>query len=148
MERLEVGNTMDSRQNETYGDDQQDEVPVVIYKQHSRRSFPFRVGTLTVSVCSVLLIALMSVLYLNQLGQADKANQALQQIQNQRTTLARQQQDLQATIAQEQLPTYVAAHASQQGLVPPDWRDVRVIKVQGLQPVPDAISIQSGDWMK
>ena len=138
-----------NKQQAEQEEEQQRETPIVIHKQQrGRHPFAFRIGTLTVSVSGVLLIALMSVLYLNQLGQADKANQALQQIQSQRAALARQQQDLNATIAQEQLPTYVAAHASQQGLVPPDWRDVRVIKVPGLQPVPGQISIQVPDWKK
>ncbi len=139
---------MNRQQAEQEEAEQQRETPIVIHKQQRGRPFAFRMGTLTVSVSGVLLIALMSVLYLNQLGQAAKANQALQQIQSQRAALARQQQDLNATIAQEQLPTYVAAHASQQGLLPPDWRDVRMIKVPGLQPVPGQISIQSPDWKK
>jgi hypothetical protein len=117
------------------------ETPVVIQKrQRTRGPFGFHVGSLTVVVTCVLLIALMSVLYLNQLGQAAKANQALQQIQNQRAALSRQQQDLSATIAQEQLPTYVAAHAAQQGLVPPDWRKIRIVKIQGLQSLGDQLS--------
>jgi hypothetical protein len=138
-----------NQQQVEQGEAQQREIPILIHKQQrGRRPFAFRVGTLTVSLSGVLLIALMSVLYLNQLGQANKANQTLQQIQNQRAVLARQQQDLNATIAQEQLPTYVAAHASQQGLIPPDWRNVHVIKVPGLQATPGQISVQSPDWKK
>jgi hypothetical protein len=125
------------------------ETPVVLQKrQRTRGPFGFRVGSLTIAVTCVLLIALMSVLYLNQLGQAAKANQALQQIQNQRAALSRQQQDLNATIAQEQLPTYVAAHAAQQGLVPPDWRKVRIVKIQGLQSMGDQLSSPAANSKK
>ena len=49
--------------------------------------FFFRIGPVTLSLCSVLLVGLMAVLYLSQLGQAVTANQQIQQFHTQQTVL-------------------------------------------------------------
>jgi cell division protein FtsL len=98
--------------------------------------FFFHMGPVALTISSVLLIALMAVLYLSQLSQAVNANQQIQDYHNRQATLQRQNQDLLNTLAQEQSPAYIAAHAQAQGLVPADPKDVEVLEVPGLQPVP------------
>ena len=53
-----------------------------------RRQLPaffFRIGPITLSICSVLLISLMAILYLSQQGQAVTTNQQIQELRNQQT---------------------------------------------------------------
>jgi cell division protein FtsL len=97
--------------------------------------FFFRMGPVALSICSVLLIGLMAVLYLSQLSQAVTANQQIQQFHRQQTTLQRENQELQYTIAQEESPVYIAKHAKSQGLVPADPQTVIIVVVPHLQPI-------------
>jgi cell division protein FtsL len=90
-------------------------------------------GPVALSICSVLLIGLMAVLYLTQVGQAETANQQIQDYHDQQGVLQRQNQDLAATIAQEQSPTYIAGKAQAMGLVPEDPNAVKVIVVKHLE---------------
>ena len=93
----------------------------------------FRLGPVTLSICSVLLISLMAILYLSQLGQAVTTNQQLQDLRNQQTVLQRQNSDLANTIAEEQSPAYIAAHARAQGLAPASTQNVQIISVPNIQ---------------
>jgi cell division protein FtsL len=97
--------------------------------------YPFfaRLGPVTLTICSVLLISLMAILYLSQLGQAVTTNQQIQELREQQTLLERQNSDLVNTIASEQSPAYIAAHASQQGLGPINLQNIQVIVVPGVQ---------------
>lgn len=95
--------------------------------------FFFRMGPVALSICSVLLISLMAILYLSQLGQAVTTNQQIQDLRSQQTTLQRQNSDLVNTIANEQSPAYIAAHASAQGLVPASPQNVQVIVVPNIK---------------
>lgn len=98
-----------------------------------RRRFPLlfsRIGPVTVSICSVILISLMAVLYLSQQGQVVATNQQIQALRNQQAILQRQNNDLTSTIATEQSPDYVAAFARKLGLVPVNSQDIRVITNQ------------------
>ncbi len=97
--------------------------------------FFFSMGPVALSICSVLLVALMAVLYLTQLGQAVGANQQLQDLNTKQAVLERQNQDLVTTIAQEQSPTYIAQYAKRLGLVPPDPKDVKTLVVKHLKPI-------------
>ena len=97
--------------------------------------FFFRIGPVTLSICSVLLIGLMAVLYLSQLGQAVTANQQIQQFHRQQTVLQRENQDLSSTIAYEESPGYIADHAKSLGLVPADSKAVIVVVVPHLLPI-------------
>src|SRR5216683_176334 len=86
-----------------------------------RRRFPLlfsRIGPVTLSVCSVLLMSLMAILYLYQQGQAVTTNQEIQALRNQQAVLQRQNDDLVNQIATEQSPEYIAAFARKMGLVP------------------------------
>ena len=97
--------------------------------------FFFRIGPVTLSICSMLLIGLMAVLYLSQLGQAVTANQQIQQFHRQQTVLQRENQDLLSTIAHEGSPGYIADHAKSLGLVPADSKAVIVVVVPHLLPM-------------
>lgn len=99
--------------------------------------FFFRMGPVTLSITSVLLIGLMAVLYLSQVGQAVAANQQLQELRTQQSRLLRQNQDLVDTIAQERGPAYIAEQAKKQGLVPADPKALQIIIVPHLEPIPD-----------
>lgn len=95
-----------------------------------RRRFPLlfsQIGSVTLSICSVLLMSLMAILYLYQQGQAVTTNQQIQALRNQQTTLQRQNDDLVNTIATEQSPEYIAAFATRMGLEPANPQNVRVI---------------------
>lgn len=108
--------------------------PIVAAKRR-RQLYPFffSMGPVALSICSVLLIGLMAVLYLTQVGQAETANQRIQSYHDQQAVLQRQNQDLAATIAQEQSPGYIAAKAQAMGLVPEDPNAVKVIVVKHLE---------------
>jgi hypothetical protein len=97
--------------------------------------FFFRIGPVTLSLCSVLLVGLMAVLYLSQLGQAVTANQQIQQFHTQQTVLQRENQDLLYTIAHEESPGYIADHAKALGLVHADSQAVIVVVVPHLLPM-------------
>jgi hypothetical protein len=109
------------------------EQPILAAKRR-RQLYPFffRMGPVTLSICSVLLIGLMAVLYLSQLSQAVTANQELQQFHRQQATLQRENQELLYTIAQEQSPTYIAEHATSLGLVPADPKTATILVVPHL----------------
>ncbi len=97
---------------------------------NSRRRFPLlvsRIGPVTLSICSVLLMSLMAILYLYQQGQAVTTNQQIQALRNQQATLQRQNGDLVNTIATEQSPGYVAAFAGKMGLTPTSAQNVQVV---------------------
>jgi cell division protein FtsL len=97
--------------------------------------FFFRMGPVTLSICSVLLIGLMAVLYLSQLSQAVTTNQEIQQFHRQQAILQRENQELLYTIAQEESPTYIAEHAKSLGLVPTDPKAVIILVVPHLLPI-------------
>ncbi len=84
-----------------------------------------RMGTITLCICSVLLISLMAILYLYQQGQAVTTNQQIQALRNQQATLQRQNADLVNTIATEQSPEYIASFATKMGLAPANPQNVR-----------------------
>ena len=111
--------------------------PILAAKQRRQlHPFFFRMGPVTLSISSVLLIGLMAILYLSQLGQAVAANQKLQDFRGRQVLLERQNQDFVDQIAQEQSPAYIAAHAHSQGLVPADPKAVQVIVIPHLQLLP------------
>lgn len=94
----------------------------------SHRRLPLlfsRIGPVTLSICSVLLISLMAVLYLYQQGQAVTTNQQIQALRNQQAALQRQNNDLVNTIATEQSPDYVSAFAKKLGLAPANPQNVQ-----------------------
>lgn len=112
--------------------------PILAVKQRRQRyPFFFHMGPMALSTTCVLLVALMAVLYLSQLGQAVAANQAIQKARSEQAELKRQNQDLLNTIAQEQSPAYIADQAKKQGLVPVNPKDVQVLVVPNLHPVPN-----------
>lgn len=93
-----------------------------------RRRFPLlfsRIGPVTLSICSVLLISLMAVLYLYQQGLAVTTNQQIQDLRNQQAVLQRQNADLVNQIATEQSPAYIAAYATRMGLAPASSQNVQ-----------------------
>jgi len=94
-------------------------------------------GPVALCITSVLLIGLMAVLYLGQQGQAVAVNQQIQDVRAQQADLQRKNQDLTYTIAQERSPANIAAQATKQGLVPADPKNVQIVVVPNLQPVPD-----------
>jgi len=96
---------------------------------NGRRFSPLfsRIGPVTLSICSVLLMSLMAILYLYQQGQAVTTNQQIQALRNQQTALQRQNDDLVNQIANEQSPEYIAAFASKLGLAPANPQNVQVI---------------------
>ncbi len=104
-----------------------------------RQQYPFllHMGSVALSVTSVLLIGLMAVLYLSQVGQAVSANRQIQVIHTQQANLQRANQDLAATISTEQSPEYIAQHARQLGLAPADQKIIQVLVVNHLQPIPN-----------
>ena len=109
--------------------------PILAAKRRRQlHPFLFRMGPVTLSICSVLLIGLMATLYLTQLGQAVTANSKLQDLHRQQAVLQREDQDLVNIIAQEQSPAYIAEHAKSLGLVPADAKTVQVIVVPQLKP--------------
>src|SRR5882672_10360942 len=84
-----------------------------------RRRLPLlfsRIGPVTLSVGSVLLMVLMAILYLYQQGQAVTTNQQIQELRNRQAVLARQNADLVNQIAVEQSPEYIASYAARMGL--------------------------------
>ncbi|MBX5456439.1 MAG: hypothetical protein IRZ31_06015 [Thermogemmatispora sp.] len=112
--------------------------PIVAARRRRQlHPFFFQMGPVALTISSVLLIALMALLYLSQLSQALNVNQQIQDYQAKQAVLQRQNQDLVNTLAQEQSPAYIAAHAQAQGLVPADPKAVEVLEVPGLQSVPD-----------
>lgn len=111
--------------------------PILAAKRRRQlHPFFFHMGPVALSICSVLLVALMAVFYLSQVGQAVAANQRLQDIHSQSATLVRQNQDLIDTIAHEMSPAYIAEQAKKLGLIPADPRFVQVLTVPHLQPAP------------
>src|SRR5215472_14844472 len=98
-------------------------------KRAQQHSLFLNMGTTALSVISVALIGLMAILYLSQVGQAVNTNRQLQQINQQQSSLTRQNQDLAEQLAQEQSPGYVATHAQQQGLQPADPENVHTIVI-------------------
>jgi len=114
--------------------------PILAARQRRQlHPFFFRLGPVGLSICSALLISLMAVLYLSQLGQAVTANQEIQRLQRQQATLTREDQDLTYLIGQEESPDYIAAHARAMGLIPADPKNVIVLVIPHLKPIP-------GDW--
>jgi cell division protein FtsL len=110
--------------------------PILAAKRRRQlHPFFFRMGPVTLSICSVLLIGLMAVLYLSQLSQAVTANQEIQQFHRQQVILQRENQELLYTIAQEESPTYIAEHAKSLGLVPADPKAVIILVVPHLLPI-------------
>ena len=104
--------------------------PLGLVGAASSQKFPLalsRLGPIGLSICSVVLISLMAILYLSQLGQVVSTNQQIQDLHNQQTELQRQNNDLINTIAQEQAPAYIAAHAKAQGLQPVDPQMVQIV---------------------
>lgn len=95
--------------------------------------FLFRMGPVTLSMCSVLLISLMAILYLSQLGQAVTTNQQIQDMRTQQAALQRQNNDLANTLAQEQSPVYIAARAAAMGLVLAKAQNSRVVVIPHLK---------------
>lgn len=106
-------------------------------KRSQQHSLFLNMGPVALCVTSVVLIGLMAVLYLSQVGQAVDTNRQLQQINQQRSSLTQQNQDLAEQLAEEQSPGYIAKHAQQQGLQPADPKNVHTVAVPNLQPVPD-----------
>src|SRR5258707_3986631 len=103
--------------------------PQQVWLARGSRRFPFlfsRIGPVTLSICSVLLMSLMAILYLYQQGQAVTTNQEIQALRNQQTVLQRQNDDLVNQIATEQSPEYIAAFAGKMGLVPANAQNVQV----------------------
>lgn len=111
--------------------------PILAAKRRRQlHPFFFSMGPVALCITSVLLIGLMAVFYLSQVGQAVAANQQLQHIHAQQRELQRQNQDLQNSIANEQLPNYIANQAKKQGLVLADAETVQVLVVPHLRPIP------------
>lgn len=118
--------------------------PILAAKRRRQlHPFFYRIGPVTLSICSVLLIGLMAILYLSQLGQAVNANQQIQNLHQQQATLQRENQDLVNNIAQEESPTYIIKHARTMGLVPADPKAIQILVVKQLRAIPgDDQSIQ------
>src|SRR2546428_12000508 len=69
--------------------------PILAAKQRRQlHPFFFRMGPVTLSISSVLLIGLMAILYLSQLGQAVAANPRLPALHRQPAVMAQQKQAL------------------------------------------------------
>jgi cell division protein FtsL len=105
----------------------------------ARRLYPFffHMGPVTLCIISVVLISLMATLYLSQVGQAVATNQRIEDMHSQQLAIQRQNQDLIDTIAQERSPSYISQNARKQGLAPADPRNVQIVVVPGLQPIPN-----------
>ncbi|HEX7737121.1 MAG TPA: septum formation initiator family protein [Ktedonobacteraceae bacterium] len=104
-------------------------MPEQAWLARGRRRFPLlfsRIGPVTLTICSVLLISLMAVLYLYQQGQAMTTNQQIQALRNQQASLRRQNADLVNQIATEQSPAYIAAYAIKMGLKAANGHNVQV----------------------
>lgn len=129
---------MERMRNRETGPNMAQPKPIVAAKRR-RQLYPFffSMGPVALSICSVLLVALMAVLYLTQLGQAVSANQQIQNYHDQQAVLQRQNQDLVAAIAQEQSPAYIATQAKAMGLVPENPANVQVIIVKHLEQMLD-----------
>jgi cell division protein FtsL len=111
--------------------------PILAAKRRRQlHPFFYRIGPVTLSVCSVLLIGLMAILYLSQLGQSVTTNQQIQDLHQQQILLQRENQDLVNTIAQEESPAYITAHAKAMGLVPADPKAVQILVVKHLRAIP------------
>ncbi|HEY4384229.1 MAG TPA: septum formation initiator family protein [Ktedonobacteraceae bacterium] len=123
---------------ERYGASLEVRTKPILAAKRRRQLYPFffYMGPVALSITSVLLIGLMAVLYLNQAGQAIAANQAIQDLRAQQAELQRQNQDVLNTIAHEQSPSYIAAEAKKLGLVPADPKNVQMLIIDRLQPVP------------
>jgi hypothetical protein len=128
-------NKQNSGKNHPGGQEMPKQPILVAKRRRQLHPFFFRIGPVTLSICSVLLIGLMAVLYLSQLGPAVTANQQLQQFQRQQTILQRENQDLLYTVAQEESPIYIAEHAKSLGLVPTDSKAVTILVVPHLLPI-------------
>ena len=110
--------------------------PILAAKRRRQlHPFFFRIGPVTLSICSVFLIGLMAVLYISQLGQTVTPNQQIQQFHRQQAVLQRENQDLLYIIAQEESPSYIAEHAKSLGLVPADSKAVIIVVVPHLLPI-------------
>ena len=110
--------------------------PARLIQAVRRRQLPpflFRMGPVTLSMCSVLLISFMAILYLSQLGQAVTTNQQIQDMRTQQAALQRQNNDLANTLAQEQSPVYIAARAAAMGLVLAKAQNSRVVVIPHLK---------------
>ena len=110
--------------------------PARLIQAVRRRQLPpflFRMGPVTLSMCSVLLISFMAILYLSQLGQAVTTNQQIQDLRTQQAALQRQNNDLANTLAQEQSPVYIAARAAAMGLVLAKAQNSRVVVIPHLK---------------
>ncbi|MGH2481843.1 MAG: hypothetical protein ACRDHW_19495 [Ktedonobacteraceae bacterium] len=110
--------------------------PARLIQAVRRRQLPpflFRMGPVTLSMCSVLLISLMAILYLSQLGQAVTTNQQIHDMRTQQAALQRQNNDLANTLAQEQSPVYIAARAAAMGLVLAKAQNSRVVVIPHLK---------------
>jgi len=118
--------------------------PILAAKRRRQlHPFFYRIGPVTLSVSSVLLIGLMAILYLSQLGQAVNSNQQIQDLRQQQATLQRENQDLVNTIAQEESPAYIVGHARTMGLIPADPKTIQILVVKHLRAIPgDDQSIQ------
>ena len=111
--------------------------PILAAKRRRQlHPFFYRIGPVTLSVCSVLLIGLMAILYLSQLGQAVNSNQQIQDLRQQQATMQRENQDLVNTIAQEESPAYIVGHARAMGLIPADPKTIQILVVKHLRAVP------------
>ncbi|GCE14407.1 hypothetical protein [Tengunoibacter tsumagoiensis] len=108
-----------------------------IIRRRSRfRPLSVQMGPVPLCITSVVLMGMMAVLYLSQLGQAFAANQHLQDLRSQQSVLARQNQDLQDILAQEQSPGFIEAQAVKLGLIPADPQQRWIVPVHNLQPLP------------
>jgi cell division protein FtsL len=130
---------MDDLKLRNSGTDRERSVPskpvVTARRRYQMRPVFFHMGPAALTICSVLLIALMAVLYLSQVGQAVAANQQLQSMRTQQATLTRQNQDLAAVIAHERSPQYIMQQAQKMGLVPANPNNVQMITIPNLQPL-------------
>jgi cell division protein FtsL len=107
------------------------------WQNHQQRPLFLSMGPVALCVTSVMLMGLMAVLYLSQVGQAVDTNRELEQIRQEQSSLTRQNQDLVELLAEEQSPGYIIKHAREQGLQPADPKNVHIIFIPDLQPIPD-----------
>lgn len=109
----------------------------VVRRRRQLNSFFFRMGPVTLSICSVLLISLMAILYLSQLGQAVTTNQQIQDLRAQQAVLQRQNHDLVNTVAQERSPAYIAERARAMGLAPANQQNAHVVVIPHIKAQPN-----------
>lgn len=109
----------------------------VARRRRQLHSFFFRMGPVTLSICSVLLISLMAILYLSQLGQAVTTNQQIQDLRAQQAVLQRQNHDLVNTVAQERSPAYIAERARAMGLAPANQQNAHVVVIPRIKAQPN-----------